>query len=505
MLTKEEIPNLENHITGLFQTIIVPEINPKGYILTVDSDGQPYPDAVTTHHLVELCLEISPILTSNVINNACHWFFDSVKNLQNPFFVTTLAETNSFSKEDKEKILTELIGKNQKPSGFIDLYAGFLDGGSAFSTLWAIRITSLLSEGSSEYIEKAFSAIESHWEDLHRASFKGFYYEISLRLGRENEHTATALREILEAQDSHGKWDESDFYTAYIIGNLVSSKDKTSKSNIDAAALSLRKLFELGEEAKGIPNTFSRARSSFVDSAFLQFCMRSLISAIRYLKVVHGIDMQEKLTASLFGLLPHVYHSAKLLNAELKLMNNQYGNIKLNFDHLEKKVAETILSESPYDKNVFIMMPFRHEDDERYERIVKSIKTTLEKYGFKGWMASDKTVTGQLWDNVACFMLACKYGISIFTRVEKESEIRVKEFNPNVSLELGFFLSRGKKVLILKDKILPSLQTDLVGHLYEPFDLNKSGAQIPGIIEKWVKELIAEEKKESQQGSAENT
>ena len=102
-------------------------------------------------------------------------------------------------------------------------------------------------------------------------------------------------------------------------------------------------------------------------------------------------------------------------------------------------------------------------------------------------------------------MLACKYGIAIFTRVERESEIRVKEFNPNVSLELGFFLSRGKKVLILKDKVLPSLQADLVGHLYEPFDLNKTGAQIPGIIEKWVVGLIQEEKEAAKEGSGENS
>jgi len=498
MLTTIELSYLQTHILGLFQTVIVPEINPNGYVLVMDTDGQTYPDIVTTHHLVELCLEISPVMTKDVVDRACHWFLKSNNNIQNPFLLTTLASAKKLSTSDMSTILNKALIPNQKPSGFIDMYAGFLDGGSAFSTLWAIRIASLLGDGSKPIIEKAFNAIETHWDDLNRVSFKGFYYELTNMFSRSSQHSTSVLHEILDNQSDIGSWDNSDLYTAYIVGNLMSGYSQINEENVISASKGLKYLFELNKEANGIPMTFSRARENLADSAFIQLCIRSLISAIRFLRKSNGIDVREQLSASLFGLLPQVYHSARVLDAELKQMNNQYGGIKITFDHLEKKATESILRESPYDKNVFIMMPFRHEDDERYERIVTSIKKTLAKYGFKGWMASDKNIANQLWDNVACFMLACKYGISIFTRVERETEIRVKEFNPNVSLELGFFLSRGKKVLILKDTILPSLQTDLVGHLYEPFDLNKSGAQIPKVIKKWIKSIIEEEIKESE-------
>ena len=499
MLTEQQQQNLETHVLGMFQAVIIPEVTPNGYILAADQDGDTYPDAVTTHHLVELCLEISRDLTRDVIDNACAWFKKTAGSIQNPFLITTLAAARKLSVEDQTQILEEALRPNQRPSGFIDLYAGFLDGGSAFSTLWAIRVASLLDCDSTNIVQKSFDALDSHWDDLHRNSFKGFYYELSRNLGRGSPSVDRAIGEVLDDQDDSGRWDNSDFYTAYIIGNLLAGQGPIDSKCINASSRGLVRLFDLDQDATSLPSIFLEARNSYIDSAYLQLCMRSLISAIRYLRIICSKDMREPLASSLFGFIPRVYHSAKILDAQLKHMNNQYGGIKPQFEHLEKKVVESILKESPYERNVFIMMPFRHEDDERYERIVTSIKAVLEKHKFKGWMASDKNLANQLWDNVASFMLACKYGIAIFTRVERENEIRVKEFNPNVSLELGFFLSRGKKVLILKDKILPNLQTDLVGHLYEPFDLNKSGAQIPIVIEKWVQALLAEEKKGQQQ------
>ncbi len=493
MLSAAEVKKLETHILGLFQSVIVPEINPQGYILAAGANGETYPDPVTTHHLVELCLEISPILTKEVVDRACNWFINEAQNLQNPFFITTLAAAHKITDDDKSVVIEKAIIPNQKPSGFIDLYAGFLDGGSAFSTLWAIRILSLLQDGTSEVAEKALGAIENHWEDLHRLSFVGFYYEMAKLNDRDFAIINSALEQIINGQSEAGTWDNSLLYTAYVTGNLLAGTGEIDENSILAASKALRAIFELENEATKLPDTFVKARKTMADSAFLQFTLRSLISSIRFLRKIHEKDMMEELSASLFGLIPQVYHSARVLHAELKKMNDQYGGIKRNFDHLEQLVTDSILAENPYNRNVFIMMPFRHENDERYESVVTAIKDTLSAHGFKGWLASDKTLSNQLWDNVACFMLACKYGISVFTRVERETEIRVKEFNPNVSLELGFFLSRGKRVLIMKDAILPSLHTDLVGHLYEQFDLNNSKAQVPPIINKWANELLEDE------------
>jgi hypothetical protein len=150
------------------------------------------------------------------------------------------------------------------------------------------------------------------------------------------------------------------------------------------------------------------------------------------------------------------------------------------------------LAISPYDKNVLIITPFR--EDARYREMIQIIKSKLKDYGFNGWVASDRELHNQLWSNVQAFMLACKYGIAIFTRDEEKEgnivKIRGSVFNPNISIELGFMLSRGKEILILKDTALETLPTDMMGSLYEDFDLNNPIKSLPDIMERWIKKVL---------------
>jgi phosphoserine phosphatase len=149
--------------------------------------------------------------------------------------------------------------------------------------------------------------------------------------------------------------------------------------------------------------------------------------------------------------------------------------------------SKDLLAESPYDRNVFIMTPFRK--DARYRLMIRVIRDELEQYGFKGWLASDKKLHSQLWLNTQAYMLSCKYGIAVFTSYEEQevdaSNLKESVYNPNVSIELGFMLSRGKEVLILKDKTLKKLYTDMLGTLYEDFDLDNTEASLPTILKKW--------------------
>lgn len=156
--------------------------------------------------------------------------------------------------------------------------------------------------------------------------------------------------------------------------------------------------------------------------------------------------------------------------------------------------SQKLLDESDnsrYDRNVFIMTSYRN--DARYKNAIQAIKLTLEKLGFKGWLASDKTLNSQLWANVQAFMLACKYGIAIFTREEErkgtEVGITTSHFNPNVSIEVGFMLSRGKDVLVLKDEALKRLPTDMMGSLYQDFDLDNPQESLARIVKMWIKEI----------------
>ncbi|HOW96316.1 MAG TPA: hypothetical protein P5567_14000 [Kiritimatiellia bacterium] len=495
MLTKREQSNLETHVLGIFQTVVLPEITPGGAVLTREADGRVIEDYVATHHLVELCVEVDATLFKQIIHTACQWFAKTHGNPHNPFMVTTLARAGAFNDTTRDDIAKAILAK-QKPSGFFELYSGFLDGGNIFSTLWAIRILQLLGrhEATSPPIRKALNAIEGQWEDVHRTSFKGFFFELRHVPSHGKRPSAAAtklLTEIIKAQADNGLWDGEALYTAYVLGNLTKTPWEPTSTQQFAEDHALKALFSLRDSPQSLPSVFLKARKKYHESTYLQLCFRSLISSIRYLRMRCGKDMSHAIASVVMGSFPTIYHTAQRLGAELKRMDAQYGAIQAQFSHLDPS-ASVLLKESPYERNVFVMMPFRKDRDERYERIESIIRQELKKHGFTAWLASDKTVAPQLWDNVASFLLACKYGIAVFTRIEKESTIQ-EEFNPNVSLELGFCLSRGRSVLILKDSFLPRLQTDLIGYLYKQFDLNQVTRQLPRIVRAWIRDILKAE------------
>ena len=85
-----------------------------------------------------------------------------------------------------------------------------------------------------------------------------------------------------------------------------------------------------------------------------------------------------------------------------------------------------------------------------------------------------------LFPNIKVYMHACDFGVAVFDRITED------DFNPNVTLEVGYMLGMGKDVLLLKDKTLKSLSTDLTGRLYKPFDTTDVSGTMPAQIEKWL-------------------
>jgi hypothetical protein len=132
------------------------------------------------------------------------------------------------------------------------------------------------------------------------------------------------------------------------------------------------------------------------------------------------------------------------------------------------------------EKTCFIMMQFA--DTSAHSAIESAIKATLEKYGFEGLLARDKEYNDEMLANIQTYLHGCGFGIAVFERIQKEN------FNPNVSLEVGYMMGHKKKLLLLKDKTLEQLQTDLVGKLYRPFDVLHPGKTIPPQVEKWMEE-----------------
>jgi Predicted nucleotide-binding protein containing TIR-like domain/haloacid dehalogenase-like hydrolase len=144
-------------------------------------------------------------------------------------------------------------------------------------------------------------------------------------------------------------------------------------------------------------------------------------------------------------------------------------------------------AESAYEKNVFIMTPFRNEA--RYRETVKCIRNALQKFELQGWVAADLDLHDQLWGNVETFLVGCRAGIAILTHDDVQGGNRTSPltiFNPNVLLELGYLLSHRKPILILKDKTVPKLPTDLGGFIYADFDLENAAHSIFSAVDRWV-------------------
>lgn len=145
---------------------------------------------------------------------------------------------------------------------------------------------------------------------------------------------------------------------------------------------------------------------------------------------------------------------------------------------------DRLYDESKHENNIFIMTPYR--DDAAFRETIRTVKESLSKFGLRGWLASERALEPQLWDNAKVFMAGCKAGIAIFTAEAKVAAGDHDVFNPNVAIEAGYLLARSKPVLLLKDIALTRLPTDMVGFLYKDFDLQHASDTIPQLIESWV-------------------
>ena len=129
-------------------------------------------------------------------------------------------------------------------------------------------------------------------------------------------------------------------------------------------------------------------------------------------------------------------------------------------------------------RTAFIMMQFTRSD--AHSDIVQALKEKLLTHGIVGLRADDKQYMDDQFPNIKVYMHACDIGIGIFERITED------DFNPNLSLEVGYMLGLEKDVLVLKDKTLRALPTDLIGRLYREFDTRNVAETIGEEVEKWL-------------------
>ena len=126
----------------------------------------------------------------------------------------------------------------------------------------------------------------------------------------------------------------------------------------------------------------------------------------------------------------------------------------------------------------FLMMSFSTRDP--YPCITASIKDAFKRQGADLFRADDCAYSSDLSTNIRTYMHGCGFGVAVFDRISED------EFNPNVSLEVGFMMALGKPVCILKDRYLKSLQADLLGKLYIDFDPYNPKVRLEKDISKWM-------------------
>jgi hypothetical protein len=145
-----------------------------------------------------------------------------------------------------------------------------------------------------------------------------------------------------------------------------------------------------------------------------------------------------------------------------------------------RSYLEAFLTDYPDpDKNIFVMMPFAKS--EHLDNALTGVRMAASKFGLNALRADDRAYSDQLWPNVETYMAACRYGVAIFEDIDQ------REFNPNISLELGYMLGRQKRCLLLKEQRLPSLPSDIVGHLYRPWDAFKAETTVAAQVDQWLR------------------
>jgi hypothetical protein len=115
-----------------------------------------------------------------------------------------------------------------------------------------------------------------------------------------------------------------------------------------------------------------------------------------------------------------------------------------------------------------------------FQRIVNVIKKTAEKHGLLVVRADENQFHADLWGHVRTLLHGCAFGIAVYERID------TNEPNANVGLEVGYLMAMNKPVLLLKDKTVQALQSDLAGKLYMPFDPHNPEASIPRQLTKWL-------------------
>jgi hypothetical protein len=149
------------------------------------------------------------------------------------------------------------------------------------------------------------------------------------------------------------------------------------------------------------------------------------------------------------------------------------------FPELKPSLEQFYVDHPNWRTCAFVMM--RYDGTPLHVDILAGIRATCAERNISALRADEHFFAEDLLSNIRTYMHGSRFGIAVFERVTTD------DFNPNVSLEVGYMLALGKPVCLLKDSTLKYLHTDLVGRLYQNFDTQRSSKGIPQLKE-WLRD-----------------
>lgn len=137
-----------------------------------------------------------------------------------------------------------------------------------------------------------------------------------------------------------------------------------------------------------------------------------------------------------------------------------------------------LLDASAFDRNVMLITRFPKDAEDHFTGLIPALRRAVDGHGLTLQLASDAMVEDTLWANVVTYMWGCKYAIVLMDSADGI-------LNSNVLIEVGGMLMTGRRCAILRDLSVPTMPSDLVGHIYKPTDLSDHDSTVQ-LIHQWL-------------------
>lgn len=285
-------------------------------------------------------------------------------------------------------------------------------------------------------------------------------------------------------------------FTAIDILTSIEILDNPAKK-LKLIEKSLIHIFNLNKNEDNLPSTLKKSIRNYSESLLFESFSQIVILVNLYLSKIEDNSLAIQVNSLVQAKSAKNNYETKLLSRELKIYKMRFKDMLESYKKYDADL-EKIRKKFPYEKSIFIMMPFRF-NKKVYKDIRKAIKDAAKKQGFTAYLSNDKDrdFSNKLWDRLVLNMLSCKYGIAVLP-IEKihnpSDEHKIKLFNnPNVALEFGFMVSRSEdNILILTDDI-KGLPSDLSGLHVGKFNMDDPFDEVFNLVTNWLKSIKKKE------------